>query len=56
MLVQLVQLVLKIIIITVIGYNSGTNISGATGYTGSVALGYNSMITASNQIMIGTAA
>jgi hypothetical protein len=39
---------------TFIGNNSGTDISGATGYTGSVALGAGATITASNQIMIGT--
>jgi hypothetical protein len=33
---------------------SGTNIYGSTGYTNSTAIGYNSMITASNQIMLGT--
>ena len=38
-----------------IGYSSGTNIYGATGYTNSTAIGYNSMITASNQIVLGTA-
>ena len=38
-----------------IGSSSGTDIYGATGYTSSVAIGSNSMITASNQIMVGTA-
>ena len=39
---------------TFLGMNTGTNIYGATGYTYSVALGAGAIITASNQIMLGT--